>query len=297
MKVSKKRLRKFLSILVVVIVPLVILYFTGFKQSLGYILSVNPSHVLLAFILSNIPVLLHSYTWKRSLEIVDIEMSYKSILELNLSHLFVNNLTPIGYSGGEPTIAYFLSRRTEKSMGKILSAILAANFVNFIPIFTMSLLGLIFSSPARLTMLFLSILPSKERLREEFRELGKGFNLLKASWKSFISPIIVVHIGIISNILAIIVIGNGLNVALATLPLLLILPLTRFSAYFPTPGGSGVQEITLISLLMLFYDINVGQAAAITIISRTITFYFGIVIGYLAFSREGIRQIYLSGNT
>ena len=294
MKFSKKQSKTILSIILVLTVPLAILYFTGFKQSFGYILSLNPSHLVLAFILSNIPVLLHSYTWKKSLEIIEIELSYKSILELNLSHLFVNNLTPVGYSGGEPTIAYFLSRRTEKSMGKILSAILAANLVNIIPIAIMSVLGIIFSSPAKLMMLFISILPSKQKLKDEFKEFGKGFSLLKDSWKSFISPIIIVHLGIVSNILAIIVIGDGLNIALRPLPLLLILPLTRFSSYFPTPGGSGFQEITLISLLILFYDINIGQAAAITIISRTITFYFGIVIGYFAFSRESIRQIYSS---
>lgn len=284
------RSQTFLLALVIFVVPLIIVYITGFSELLSYIQLLSLTDILLAVTVSNIPVLLNTYSWKKALNVIDIDMDFTEVLELNLSHLFVNNLTPIGYSGGEPTVAYFLSRRSEKSTGKILSAILAANTVNFVPIITMLAAGLIFSAPSQVAKLFFSFIGLKTKILEGFSEFSDGLNIIKKKWKSFFAPLLAVHLGILTTVFSFIIIGNGIDVALNPVPLLLIIPLSRFASYFPTPGGSGVYELSLIGLLMMFYNIGAEPAAAMTIIHRAMTFYFGLFTGYIAFSREGFRQ-------
>lgn len=63
-------------------------------------------------------------------------------IRLFLATMFANTVTPFGQIGGEPFIAYLLSRGTETPYEESIGAVMAADIVNAIPFFTLSITGI-----------------------------------------------------------------------------------------------------------------------------------------------------------
>lgn len=64
-------------------------------------------------------------------------------LKVFFSTNFANSITPFGQLGGEPFIAYILSRDADIPLGESFGAVLAADIVNTVPFFSMTILGMI----------------------------------------------------------------------------------------------------------------------------------------------------------
>ncbi len=60
-----------------------------------------------------------------------------------LATQFANSVTPLGQFGGEPFIAYLLSRDSDLRIEESFGAVLAADIVNTVPFFTFSFLGIV----------------------------------------------------------------------------------------------------------------------------------------------------------
>lgn len=60
-----------------------------------------------------------------------------------LATQFANSVTPLGQFGGEPFIAYLLSRDSTIPMEESFGAVLAADIVNTVPFFTFSFVGIV----------------------------------------------------------------------------------------------------------------------------------------------------------
>lgn len=63
-------------------------------------------------------------------------------LEVFFTAQFANFLTPMGQFGGEPIITYILMKTTDVPVERSLAAVVAVDFVNTIPFFTVSLAGI-----------------------------------------------------------------------------------------------------------------------------------------------------------
>lgn len=71
-----------------------------------------------------------------------IDMGLFDGVKLFFVTFFANSVTPLGQFGGEPFIAYIVSRDADIPMEESLGAIVIADIINSIPFFTMSLVGI-----------------------------------------------------------------------------------------------------------------------------------------------------------
>lgn len=82
--------------------------------------------------------------WQVVLREVDIEVSYGRLVVTYFAATFANYVTPLGQAGGEPFIAYVLSRDTGASYEDSLASVVTADLLNLLPFFTFAAGGLSF---------------------------------------------------------------------------------------------------------------------------------------------------------
>jgi hypothetical protein len=82
--------------------------------------------------------------WQVVLREVDIDVSYRKLVVTYLAATFANYVTPLGQAGGEPFIAYVLSRDTGASYEDSLASVVTADLLNLLPFFTFAAGGLSF---------------------------------------------------------------------------------------------------------------------------------------------------------
>jgi len=80
--------------------------------------------------------------WQVVLRAVGIEVSYRRLVGTYFAATFANYVTPLGQAGGEPFIAYVLSRDTEASYEDSLASVVTADLLNLLPFFSFAAVGL-----------------------------------------------------------------------------------------------------------------------------------------------------------
>ncbi|MFB6075310.1 MAG: YbhN family protein [Haloarculaceae archaeon] len=79
--------------------------------------------------------------WQVVLGVAGVEASYRRLVVTYLAATFANYVTPLGQAGGEPFIAYVLSRDTEAEYEEALASVVTADLLNMLPFFTFSGVG------------------------------------------------------------------------------------------------------------------------------------------------------------
>jgi hypothetical protein len=82
--------------------------------------------------------------WQVVLRQVDIEVPYRRLVVTYYAATFANYVTPLGQAGGEPFIAYVLSRDTDAPYEESLASVVTADLLNLLPFFTFAAAGLSF---------------------------------------------------------------------------------------------------------------------------------------------------------
>ncbi|MFC7229367.1 flippase-like domain-containing protein [Salinirubellus salinus] len=82
--------------------------------------------------------------WQVVLREVDIEVPFGQLVVTYFAATFANYVTPLGQAGGEPFIAYVLSRDTGASYEDSLASVVTADLLNLLPFFTFAAGGLSF---------------------------------------------------------------------------------------------------------------------------------------------------------
>ncbi|WP_433629177.1 lysylphosphatidylglycerol synthase transmembrane domain-containing protein [Halomicrococcus sp. NG-SE-24] len=80
--------------------------------------------------------------WQVVLAVLDIEVKLRRIVVTYFAATFANYVTPLGQAGGEPFIAYVLSRDTEASYEDSLASVVTADLLNLLPFFNFAAVGL-----------------------------------------------------------------------------------------------------------------------------------------------------------
>ena len=80
-------------------------------------------------------------TWQIVLRTIDVPVSYRRLLMTFLAATFANYVTPMGQAGGEPFIAYVLSRDTEASYEQSLASVVTADLLRLLPFFNVGVIG------------------------------------------------------------------------------------------------------------------------------------------------------------
>ena len=79
--------------------------------------------------------------WQIVLGVAGIEESFSRLVVTYYAATFANYVTPLGQAGGEPFIAYVLSRDTEASYQDSLASVVTADLLNLFPFVTFSGVG------------------------------------------------------------------------------------------------------------------------------------------------------------
>jgi hypothetical protein len=82
--------------------------------------------------------------WQVVLRQVGIDVPYRRLVVTYLAATFANYVTPLGQAGGEPFIAYVLSRDTDAPYEESLASVVTADLLNLLPFFTFAAAGLSF---------------------------------------------------------------------------------------------------------------------------------------------------------
>lgn len=82
-----------------------------------------------------------AYTWYRVFRKAGIGLGYFKSLEIFMAGTFMNSITPIGQFGGEPVMAYLVSKNSEGNYEKSISSVFSADVINGIPMITFVLGG------------------------------------------------------------------------------------------------------------------------------------------------------------
>ncbi|MFC7132641.1 MULTISPECIES: lysylphosphatidylglycerol synthase transmembrane domain-containing protein [Salinibaculum] len=79
--------------------------------------------------------------WKVVLGVVGIPVAFRRLVVTYYAATFANYVTPLGQAGGEPFIAYVLSRDTEASYEDSLASVVTADLLNLFPFFSFAGIG------------------------------------------------------------------------------------------------------------------------------------------------------------
>lgn len=278
------------SLLTATILLVVLVAVIDPEKGLETMMSADLSVLGAAFVLANSVILVNSIVWREVLKGIGVPLSYTETVRLVLANTFINNITPFGNTGGEPIIAYYISKRFNLNKGRAFSAVLTADIINFSPLITSGIVGMIATSNI-VAMLLLPVLgfnDLKVRLMDEYRNFRQGLSDNSLQYTDIAGLTAITHISVAMDILAVwlVLASLGLNVAL--LPLLFIVPLARVANYTPSPGGTGPYELALSGLLVYFYSIPAAGAVSAAVLYRAITYYFGIFAGFAAAVSLGI---------
>ncbi|WP_255151226.1 lysylphosphatidylglycerol synthase transmembrane domain-containing protein [Halorarius halobius] len=80
--------------------------------------------------------------WQVVLGVAGIEVPYRRLVVTYFAATFANYVTPLGQAGGEPFIAYVLSRDTGATYEDSLASVVTADLLNLLPFFSFSAVGM-----------------------------------------------------------------------------------------------------------------------------------------------------------
>lgn len=284
-----------------------LVYFAGPLRIFATILKADHNLLFLAALSGNLPLIINGLVWKKVLSFIEVDIDIKTNYQVLLSNTFFNNLTPFGDIGGEAAATYYLSKLTGKSTGEIFSAVFLASLINFTPIISISLIGLLFLGYWKvflisvffvlLFLIYMENMIAKLRCFGLNSKIKKFISDFKSSKSLFVdkkkilaSLLAITHLSIVFNILSVLLLVQAYGSQILLLDLMIILPLARAANYAPTPGGSGSYEVALTGLLVILGGIEFSTAVSVALAYRIVTYYIGLLFGYIAFTTLHINH-------
>jgi uncharacterized protein (TIRG00374 family) len=128
------------------LVALVFLYLVavglGVEEVAQALAGADPAWVALGCLSTLLCLASWGKAWQIVLRVVGIEVPYRRLVVTYFAATFANYVTPLGQAGGEPFIAYVLSRDTEASYEDSLASVVTADLLNLLPFFSFAAIGL-----------------------------------------------------------------------------------------------------------------------------------------------------------
>jgi uncharacterized protein (TIRG00374 family) len=109
------------------------LYLADFGDLYGALHSVEEGYLVLAFLVGGLSFVAWSLAWRSILDVVGGVLGSFEVYKIFAASMFVNNVTPMGYVGGQPLAAYALSKRSGIRYERTLAAIMSADVMAVVP--------------------------------------------------------------------------------------------------------------------------------------------------------------------
>ncbi|MDG5777238.1 lysylphosphatidylglycerol synthase transmembrane domain-containing protein [Haloarculaceae archaeon H-GB2-1] len=126
-------------------VSVVLLYLLAVGVGLDAIKDVlaraDPRWLALGALSTAVCLLAWAKAWDVVLGVVGVDVSFRQLVVTYYAATFANYVTPLGQAGGEPFIAYVLSRDTGASYEDSLASVVTADLLNLMPFFSFAAIG------------------------------------------------------------------------------------------------------------------------------------------------------------
>ena len=114
----------------------------GWERTLARLRTADPWWVLAACASALLCLGAWAKTWQAVIAAVGVSVPYRRLAVTFLAATFANYVTPMGQAGGEPFIAYILSRDTAADFEQSLASVVIADLLRMVPFFNVGLVGL-----------------------------------------------------------------------------------------------------------------------------------------------------------
>lgn len=121
-----------------------LVYTADFGEFLDSMFRISPEYMFLSFISGFSVFAIFGYIWFRFFEKIGIDVNLRKSYQLFMAGNFMNSVTPLGQIGGEPFMAYLISKNTDADYEKAFSSVLSADMVNLIPVITYTIIAMIY---------------------------------------------------------------------------------------------------------------------------------------------------------
>lgn len=139
-----KSVQKYFWSVVATLIFAALVYFADFNDVLEAMSEANPLYVLAAAVFGLITLIVWSINWKNFFEISGINEGYLRSFQLHAASGFLNLVTPLGQFGGQPVMAYLVSKESDSSYEKSLATLSSADLIVIMPVAVFSMLGIMY---------------------------------------------------------------------------------------------------------------------------------------------------------
>jgi glycosyltransferase 2 family protein len=285
---------------------------TTLGESLRILSQTKIRYFFLAFLAYLLSVYLFAVRWQKVLNSIDYELKAVDLVPVIFGGIFANNLTPASRAGGEPLRIFWINKKFGINYTDGFISILFERLVEAIPI-SVLLIYVVYSFPS----LEIKFLPVRNSLTLNstyllllglfvaglalwyFREkLSSPLNRVKMHWRKLRKSFTAVLL-LSSGVWVLDVIRLKLIALALDLPLSLHLIATVSILYLVlgslpiTPGGLGIVEGGLISIL-LYFGLPLASASSFVFLERVISLGLSSVIGFFYLFYYGGFKIWKS---
>jgi len=267
-------------------------------ESLKMLTETRIQYVILAFLVYMLSVYLFAVRWQRVLYCIGYTLKAIDLFPIIFGAIFVNNMTPANRTGGEPLRMFWAKKRFGISYTDAFITMLFERLVEAIPIILLLFYVLYLFPSLEIQFLPKSILTLNSTclllltflatgvlvwiFRERFTVFVKD---IQQNWKklnrSFI-PVLLLSCWVwILDIIRLKLIALALNIPLSLYIISAVSILYLLLGLLPvTPGGIGIVEGGLISLL-LYFGLPLASAGSFVFLERFISYGLSSLIGFL----------------
>lgn len=139
-------LRKVLKIAIGFGIALFLVYLlgvtVGWETTIERLRNADPFWAAAAFGSTVACLCVWTVMWHRILAAMDVRVGYGHLVTTYFAATFTNYVTPMGQAGGEPIIAYILSRDTDASYEQSLASVVTSDVLRLLPFFNVAGVGL-----------------------------------------------------------------------------------------------------------------------------------------------------------
>jgi glycosyltransferase 2 family protein len=285
---------------------------TTLGESLRILSQTRIRYFVLAFLTYLLSVHLFAVRWQRVLNSIGYELKAADLVPVIFGGIFANNLTPASRAGGEPLRIFWINKRFGINYTDGFISILFERLVEAIPI-SVLLIYVLYSFPS----LDIKFLPTRDglilnstyllllglfaaglaiwifranisstlyRVRNHWRQLHKSF-----------TAVLLLSSGVwVLDVIRLKLIALALDLPLSLHLIATVSILYLVLGSFPiTPGGLGIVEGGLISIL-LYFGLPLASASSFVFLERFISFGLSSVIGFFYLFYYGGFKIWKS---
>lgn len=279
------------------------------EESWGILRETRMRYFIFSFLLYLLSVYLFAVRWQKVLSCMGYELKATSLVPIIFGGIFANNLTPASRAGGEPLRILWIKKQVGINYIDAFISIFFERIVEAIPIMLI-LVYVMYSFPQleikfplknsiTLTSTYLFILAISAAgiliwfFRVKFVSLiGRVQDNWRQLKKSFVSTLLLSSGVWILDIIRFKFIALALNIPLPLHILASVSILYLLLGILPiTPGGLGIVEGGLISIL-LYFGLSLASASSFVFLERFISFGLSSLIGFLCLFYYGGFKIW-----